>query len=75
MFMKMALFVDMNLKTEHGKIGSKKMGVFRVSELNMRKDNSMNKLFNLKPNTCLRIIGVGYVLHALVLTVLDMGVL
>ena len=35
----------------------------------------MNKLFNLKPKTCLLILGVGYVLHALVLTVLDMGVL
>jgi hypothetical protein len=35
----------------------------------------MNKLFNLKPNTCLWILVVGYVLHAIVLTVLDMGVL
>jgi len=35
----------------------------------------MNKLFNLKPKTCLLILGVGYVLHAFVLTVLDMGVL
>lgn len=35
----------------------------------------MNKLFNLKPNTCLWILGIGYLLHALVLTVFDMGVL